>query len=68
MGNVHASSPKSSEPSFSAAPTPPLSEEKCTPDNLENPGSVEELHKKCKGIPYRHKTNKFSYIVGSKPC
>ena len=47
MGNVYASSQKSTSDSFSTFNTEnviPLIEEK-----LENPGSMEELHKKCKG-------------------
>lgn len=47
MGNVNASSQKSTSDSFSpfeAENVVPLVDEK-----LENPGSMEELHKKCKG-------------------
>lgn len=59
MGNVHASSPKVESESF--PPSPPISmspppqselskENHQASTNTENPGSVEELHKKCKGM------------------
>lgn len=58
MGNVHASAPKL-EPDLPPSPPmglnlPPLQPEvapstSSSTRNIENPGSVEELHKKCKG-------------------
>lgn len=50
MGNVYASSQNSNAP-FTATPPAPFPEpEKDASENLENPGSMEELHKKCKGM------------------
>lgn len=59
MGNVYASQKAPTPPSdriSSALPLPPLQPEITKPDvaslsekNIDNPGTIEELHKKCKG-------------------
>ena len=61
MGNVQASSPPSSSFPGSPPPSPPLTapppltttpQEKIIPTPpIGNPGTFEELHKKCKGEP-----------------
>lgn len=51
MGNVHASSNLPPMPP-NMTPVPSLSTQQKLPpeERIENPGSVEELHKKCKGM------------------
>ncbi len=59
MGNVHASSPKLNAETLPPSPPiglnlPPLQTELTkdsneVPKGVENPGSIEDLHKKCKG-------------------
>ena len=62
MGNVHASS-SVPPPSMGLVPPPPVNlspppevDIKPKPTNVNNPGTMEDLHKKCKG---RH----FSYSI-----
>lgn len=53
MGNVHASSNLPPMPPNMTPVPPPTAPQKLPPDErIENPGSVEELHKKCKGMFY----------------
>lgn len=59
MGNVHAASPKLEPETLTPNPPmgfhlPPLQPEippskSSNSNTIENPGSIEELHKKCKG-------------------
>jgi len=51
MGNVQASSNLPPMPPNMTPIPPPTTPQKLPPENrIENPGSVEELHKKCKGL------------------
>lgn len=51
MGNVQASSNLPPMPPNTTPIPPPTTPQKLPPENrIENPGSVEELHKKCKGL------------------
>lgn len=53
MGNVHASSNLPPMPPNMTPIPPPTTPQKLPPEErIENPGSVEELHKKCKGTFY----------------
>lgn len=52
MGNVYASSQKSTSDGFRtlSPEDPSLIFSENSEEKLENPGSLEELHKKCKGM------------------
>lgn len=51
MGNVQASSNLPPMPPNMTPVPPPSTPQKRPPEaRIENPGSVEELHKKCKGM------------------
>lgn len=53
MGNVQASSNLPPMPPNMTPVPPPTTPQKLPPEQrIENPGSVEELHKKCKGTVF----------------
>ena len=52
MGNVHAASPGTAPPPPSAGAEPTVTPAETTEEKTEikNPGTMEDIHKKCKGL------------------